>query len=318
MRRNYFITSSFDKHKFKLMRFLHLPFWLIIVVLFANITSCNTDDKAKKKSTDSNEINEFNDGALVKINDRLFSIPSPVQVAISIKENKIAYTKNLLHDPNKINNYSTNFKKALNMGILGADLAYIQIYEQYPDAPLFFAGVKKLGEELGISAYFNKATLDRIEANNNNKDSLIAIMGSIYRNIDNYMFQNDRNIVGILLLTGGWLETLHLLTQMYKSTPNQNILNRIGEQKYPLDNLIALLRPYYGTHSKEVDLLIQALINLAIIYDGVEIKYSFVEPTTDDKQKLTIINSMSKVIISEYQLKTITENLTTTRKSITD
>ena len=54
---------------------------------------------------------------------------------------------------------------------------------------------------------------------------------------------------------------------------------------------------------------VDALIDLAYDFDAIEEKYTFVPPTTDVASKVTTINSKSEVIITEAQLKTITEKI---------
>lgn len=296
----------------------HKNILVLFIFAFISLTfmSCNPDESSNKDDDLNTRLKALNEGALVKVSDKLFSIPSPIQVAMMVKDSELNYNKNYLNSTDNIKSYTSNFKKAINFGIFGANLAYLQIYEQYPDATLYFAAVKKLGEELGVSSYFNEQTLERIEANNSNRDSLITILSEMYRDLDTYFFDNEQNVVGVLILAGGWVETLHLLISTLKEKSNQDILNRIGEQKYPLDNLIALLRPFYGTHSDDVDNLIQGLINLAIIYDGVDMKYSYIEPTVHPEQKLTQVNSISKTIISDYQLNAITDTVSAIRKSL--
>ena len=110
-----------------------------------------------------------------------------------------------------------------------------------------------------------------------------------------------------LIIAGGWVESLYFTTSLVKSKPNQDIANRIGEQKSSLDNLIKLLTPYY--QQPEYTEFIDALIDLAYDFDAIEDKYTFVAPTTDVTSKVTTINSKSEVVITDTQLKTITEKI---------
>jgi hypothetical protein len=292
---------------------------LIIGIFFTlSLLGCRSDNKSDKNENNLESDNDLSSSQLIKINDRLFSIPAPVQVSFLVKEGNIPFNKSLLSSTSKVNTYTTNFKKALNIGIYGANLGYLNTYEQFPDGAIYFAAVKQLGDELGINSYFDKAMLKRIENNSNNKDSLIYIMSNLYQEIDGFLINNERNIVGILVLAGGWVESLYFMTQTLKQEKSELLINRIGEQKNPLDNLIALLRPYYGTQSDELNFFIQELINLAVLYDGVEIKYLHQEPKVNVEQRLTIINTVSKTMISDYQLNAITDSIAQIRQAIVD
>ncbi len=295
---------------------------LLIIILFLAVSvftfwSCggwgkdNNNDKP-----DSTNVIDTKDPTLLKFNGRLFSVPSPLQIALLIKEANVPYNKALLNPTSNQSNYSTNFKQALNLGVYGANLGYLNIYEQLPDAASYFAVVKVLSKELGIMNSFSEGTLKRIEANNNNKDSLIYIISNIYRDADAYLLNNKRNDVGVLVLAGGWIESLFLMTQTLKEGKNPILIDRIGEQKHPLDNLIELLRPYYGKQGDDYDQFLEQLVDLATVFDGVVIEYTYEPPTIDVTNKVTVINSKSKTVITDYQLKTITETIEKIRKKI--
>lgn len=292
-------------------------FIILIFVFIASLTfsNCNNDeeDDSQNGTIDSAELQN---PTLVKINDRLFSIPSPFQIALLVKDNNVPFDKNLLNLVQNQANYSTNYKQALNLGIYGADLSYLNIYEQLPDAASYFAVVKVLSKELGISSTLDEKIIKRIEDNSNNRDSLLYILSTIYRNADAYLFNNDRNEIGLLILAGGWLESLYIMTKTLQVKSNREILSRVGEQKHPLDNLIELLRPYYGNISDEFDIFLEELVELAAIFDGVVIEYTYSEPIVDEVRKLTTITSKTKTIITEYQIQKITEMVDSIRSKI--
>jgi len=288
--------------------------FILFIISQLNLSCNNTEEN----SSDKIDSTILKNPSIVKINNRLFSIPSPFQVAILVKDNKVPFNKDLLNPVQNQSNYSTTFKQALNLGVYGADLSYLNIYEQLPDATGYFAAVKVLSKELGILTTIDESTLKKIENNSNNKDSLMLLLSSIYRDADVYLFNNNRNEVGLLILSGGWIESLYIMTQTLSKYNNQDILNRIGDQKYPLDNLIALNRPYYGKISDEFDAFLEELVDLAAIFDGVSIEYTYEAPVVDEAKKLTIVNSKSKTIINEYQIQKISEMTTKIRKSIID
>ncbi len=304
----YLCTSKFTRNMWK------KTFFFLFILSLVEL-SCKTEVKPLQTDTDSIP----NEEKLVKINDKLFSIPSPVQVSKLVKNLNLPYNKELLNSPKNYANYSTSFKRALNLGIYGANLGYLHIYEQLPDAAQYLATIKMLSKDLDLINSFNEATMKRIEGSKNNKDSLIYIMSNVYRNADSYLMNNERTDIGVLILAGGWIETLFMMTQLSKQSKDKELVSRIGEQKHPLDNLIELLRPYYGKQqSKEFDKFLESLVDLATTYDGVVIEYSFEKPTVFADKKLTVINSKTKTIINEQQLKEITRMVATIRGKIVE
>lgn len=287
----------------------------IIYLLFITLVSCNPDKKGEVIEESLEVEIDSTASTLVRFNNALFCIPSPHQIGFLIKDKNIDYNKEYLNLTSKSQNYTNNFKKALNLGVYGANLGYLNIYDQIPDAISYFSVIKVLSQEIGISNAFDMETINRIEKNMGNKDSLLHIISNTYRKADTYLKDNNRNDIGVLILAGGWVESLYIMTQIILDKKDQEIINRVGEQKHPLDNLIKILSPYYN-QSEEYSQLIDHLIDLAYEFDGIECLYTYAEPDVEPENKLTIINSKSEVIMSDEQLKTITNKVNSIRNKI--
>lgn len=252
---------------------------------------------------------------LIMFNNVLFSLPSPYQFAFFIKNLGITYNKEYLNRTSNSSEYTTTFEKALNVGVYGTDLGYLNIYEQTPEAVNYFSALKMLSQDIGISNTFDAETIERIENNMGNKDSLLYIISNKYREADAFLKDNDRNHVAVLILAGGWIESLDILCKVAKDYPSDEITQKIAEQKHPLENLINILQPYYN-NSKDYKVLIDMLIELAYVYDGVDYKYTYKEPETDAKKKITYINSETSLIITSEQLKEIKEKIAELRLKV--
>ncbi len=279
---------------------------LPLAALFA--VSCG-DDQPKDDSTETVEVveNNANNTQLLELDGKVFSIPSPIQTAYLIKGAGVTYNKDILNVPSKVTGYSTNFKKAVNLGIYGADLGYVTLYDQTQDAISFLTAVKTLGDDLGVSSAFDMELVERFEKNIGNQDSVLSLVSEAYKSSDKYLKNNDQNHIGALVLAGGWVESLYFTTNSAEMTSNKEIINRVGEQKNTVYNLIKLLTPYYD--QPEFSTLVDDLMELNDIFEKVEITYTFVEPTVDVAKKTTTINSTTTVNISPEVLKQITEKI---------
>jgi hypothetical protein len=300
-------------------RILSLGLVLMImgIAMTSMLSGCGSGENTD--NVDQNIESQIDSGAstMIKFDNTLFAIPSPYQVAFLIKNSKIEFDKSLVNPYNRSHNYTTSFKKALNLGVYGANLGYLNIYDQNSEAIQYFSVIKILSQELNIENAFDKATVSRIESNLGNKDSLMFIISNSYRKADQYLKDNNRNDIGVLILAGGWIESLFLMSQISLINDDKEILNRIGEQKHPLDNLIKILSPYYN-NSTEYAEITDALIDLAYEFDGIDINYVYSEPTIDVANKLTIINSKSELVMSDQQRKTITDKIAAIRKKIVE
>lgn len=285
-----------------------LPLLSVTALLAAGCGSGtkDTDDLPPVDSTQS---------AIINVNGEIFSIPSPIQTAFLIKNSGASYSKDILNAANKSAQYSTNFSKALNLGIYGADLGYVTIYDQTQDAIGYLNAAKKLADELGVSGAFDTQTLERFQKNLGNKDSMLVLVGVAYRSSDAYLKNNDRSDVSGLVLAGGWIESLYFATNVYKTKPNEDVKHRIAEQKSSLQSLIKLLTQYYS--QPEYTEFIDNLNDLSTVFDGVEFKYSYEKPTTDAEKKITTINSKTDVKITPEQIESITQKVKSIRSLIT-
>jgi hypothetical protein len=272
-------------------------------------------DKTKEKTEEIVEVADTIKTTQFNISGELFSVPSPIQTALLIQKSGITYDKAVLNASNKVNTFSTDYSRSLNLGIYGADLGYVSLYNQTQDAIGYLASVKQLADKLGISAAFDATTMERIQKNMTNKDSMMVLVGIAYRSSDAYLKSNQRNDVSSLILTGGWIESLYFSTSAFKSKPNDDLKYRIAEQKQTLTSLIKILG---SNSSPEVVELTKELTDLGKVYDGIQFKYTFVEPTTDAEKHVTYINSTTEVTVSPEQIAQISEKIKSIRNKITN
>jgi hypothetical protein len=264
------------------------------------------DEAANADSASANRI--------MTIGGNMFSIPSPIQTALLIEKSGAEYDKKFLNDPKKSTTYATIYQKALNLGVYGADVGYVTIYDQSQDALKYLGVINKLADELGITGAFDEQTIKRFESNFGKRDSMLSLVSVAYRNSDAFLKENDRMNVGALILAGGWIETLYFSTQLAAKNGNKDIINRIGEQKYTLNNIVKMLTPYYD--QPEYDALVDELIELSYDFDAIDIKYTYGPSTVDVASKTTTINSKTEVIITKEHLKAIAARVEKLRNKI--
>ncbi len=287
----------------------------ILALMAMFTTGCVSDVKKDSDDGGANSDSTAASDRIMNIGGSLISIPSPIQTAMLIEKSGAEYNKSFLNDAKKATTYATNFQKALNLGVYGADVGYVTLYDQSQDALKYMGVINKLSDELGISSAFDQNLLNRFESNFGKRDSMLSMVSVAYRNSDAFLKDNDRLNVGALVLAGGWIETIYFSTQLAMKHGNKDIINRIGEQKYTLNNLVKMLTPYYD--QPEYDVLIDDLIELAYDFDAIDIKYTYNAPTVDVATKTTTINSTTEVVITKEHLKAIADRVAKLRNRIT-
>jgi hypothetical protein len=241
------------------------------------ISSCG-DPKPIEDTNDNLPDNDTVKAMALNVGGELFSVPSPIQTALLVQKSGVSYDKAILNPGNKNGQYLSDFSKSLNLGIYGADLGYVSMYNQTQDALGYLGAVKQIADKLGVSAAFDQQTMKRINDNISNKDSMLVLVGIAYRASDAYLKTNKRTEISSLILTGGWIESMHFCINAYNKKPTDEIKYRIAEQKQALGIILKLITSH---NMPDAGQLIKDLEGLSKTYEGITTKYNYVEPTTD-------------------------------------
>lgn len=241
------------------------------------------------------------------IGDIIQQIPAPLEISVLIKEAGTQYDNNILNSYENVSSYNSNFKKALNLGIYGTDLGYANIYEQNQDAILYLNAVNELAEGLSIGQFFDFKTIKRLATNSSNLDSLLYITTKNFNDINKYLQNQRRANLSVLLLTGGWLEALHILLEVQKQNPDMKGLQEtIGEQKIIMDNIMLLLS-FYQESDPDMGQLMNDLKPLHDAFNKIEIVTTYQESTFEIIDGVMVVkdNSSSEIIITDDNIDEI-------------
>ena len=239
------------------------------------------------------------------------NISSPVEMAALIKELGVPYSNRYLSSTTRVENLSTSFRQSLNLGIYGADLGYLNMYNKTSAVIEYISAIKTLADAIKVGQFFDFTTLKRLATNNQNLDSLMYISVHSFNQMDKYLHSNKRSNLSALIVTGVWVEGLYLGTQVYKEAPNAQLAERIGEQKLTLNELIIILENY--KKDKQYAKVINELYLIKEQFQDVTIKIEKGEPEMiEEDGMLTIVqNDKSIVEINTEQLNKI---ITTTEE----
>ncbi len=271
-----------------------------LVVIVALLTACGsgkkTDEQAMLKSFDSVKAEGPTISEAV-IGDILQQIPSPLEISVLLKESGKKYNVSYLNSPDNVSKYNSNYKKALNLGIYGTDLGYTNIYEQNQDGVKYMATIKSLADGLNIGQFFDIETIGRLATNSKNLDSLLLITTQNFNNINHYLQTQSRSNLSVLLLTGGWLEAMHITCNVAAGDPgNKELQEKIGEQKVILENIILLLS-FYKESDQNMASLLTDMEELKKVFDKVNITYTYKESTFEVIDGVMVIKDNSSTTI---------------------
>jgi len=284
----------------------------VIILLFSLLAflscrnSSNNSGQFVFPEADSIPVSEALKLSPEAIADISKNITSPVEIANLLQNLEVPFSQSYLASSIDANKQSTNFDKALKLGILGADLGYLNIYERTGSSLEILSSIRKLAEDLKVGQYFDFETIKKLSQNRSNLDSLLSLSINSYTQIDTYLRDNDRGQLSALMIIGVWIEAQYLATQVVSQYPNKILADRIAEQKIILNDLMLLLSPYCNRDS-EFTSLCKSLQEIKEKYRDIRITYSQGDPVSVEKNGgLSIVQTeKSFVEMTDKQLEEI-------------
>ncbi len=250
---------------------------LIFSVILFNV-SCNNEKKEDTTNIDTvtNGFDEeeffsrLDQSKVASINAIVEGFTSTVEMAAMIRESHIEFSKDYLLETSIADNYETNIKKALGLGLLSSDLGYLNIYKKTGQMVDYLVAINNLAGDLRVSQFFDFQTLKKLVTQGDNMDSLLFLTVSSFHQIENYFTQSNRSYLTVLSVTGVWIETQYLLTQVAKDNPDKNFQDKIGSQKDLLNQLVEIIKVYKG--HPQFDYILEQMQKLQKAYDDVKIE----------------------------------------------
>lgn len=272
--------------------------FLLSFSLLAFFISCNEAPVENKEEPAPVPVVPITKETKEKINYVINDVPSPIEVAIIIKEADLFFNTNLMNPLTNLSHYSGNNLKAFNLGVYGADLAYLVEYSQTQTALKYLAVCKQLAEEMGVTSAFDNSLISGFEKNISDKDSLLNLMYPAYKRVDEYLRSNERAYMASLVLAGGFVEGMYFATQLLLDVPrdekNSLLFQKLEEQKKVITRLMELLKE--RKEDADFTKLGNSFNELLTIYNSIGQK----EITQAEISKL---NSVMVTIRNEFVLK---------------
>ncbi|HUX94418.1 MAG TPA: hypothetical protein VMV47_01690 [Bacteroidales bacterium] len=285
--------------------------FILVTVLFLTV-SCGSNGTKNNEfifpEADSIPLSEAEKLSPEAIEDIARNISSPVEIANLLQMLEVPFSQDYLASSIDANKEGTNFNKAMKLGILGADLGYLNMYEKTGSSLDVLSSIRKLAEDIRVGQFFDFELIKRLSQNKSNLDSLLFISIDSYQQIDDYLRNNDRGHLSALMIIGVWIEGQFLATQVVNKYPDRMLRDRIGEQKIILNDLLLLISPYCN-NSQEFTALCKDLNTLKEKYRDIRITYTQGEPVASEKDGGLVITQTetSVVEMTDEQLKGLIE-----------
>ena len=286
-------------------------YFVLLIALFVSFSCRNSSNKGSEfvfPEADSIPVTEAEKLSTEAIEEISKNITSPIEIANLLQVMAVPFSPEYLASSIDANKQTTAFDKAISLGILGADLGYLNMYEKTGSSIDMLSSIKKLAEGIKVGQFFDFETIKRLSLNKSNLDSLLFLSIDSYTQIDKYLRDNDRGQLSSLMIIGVWIEGQYLATQVMKEYPDPMLRDRIGEQKIILNDLIMLAAPYCG-RDKEFNSLCRSLQEIREAYRDIRITYTLGEPESiEENGRLVIRQTETSVVeMTEDQVSRIIE-----------
>jgi hypothetical protein len=286
-------------------------FPVLIICMFVCFSCRNSANKNSDfifPEADSIPVSEAEKLSTEAIEEIAKNISSPVEIANLLQTLAVPFSPDYLASSIDANKQTTSFDKAFTLGILGADLGYLNMYEKTGSSIDILSSIKKLAEGIRVGQFFDFETIKSLSLNKSNLDSLLYLSIDSYTKIDTYLRDNDRGQLSALMIIGVWLEGQYLATQVMTEYPDPVLRDRIGEQKIILNDLILLANPYCN-RDPEFGVLCKDLQDIKEKYREIRITYTLGEPVSREVDgALVVVQTETSVIeMTDDQLAGIIE-----------
>lgn len=240
------------------------------------------------------------------VNDMIQNISSPVEMANLIKNSGAGFSQAVLNPSDKMKDYNTSFKRALNLGIYSADLGYINTFNKNTVVVSYLLAVKELADGINVGQFLDFTTLKRLATNQTNLDSLKQLSVSSFNQMDKYLREQRRSNVSTGIVAGAWVEGIYITCCVIEQTGDAELTNRLGEQK-DIVNILRIILENYSKSDKNFQELLVKIDAVKDAYEAVRITTELGEPITREIDGMLVIeqNELSHVEITPETTKAI-------------
>lgn len=206
------------------------------------------------------------------LNQLLQSLPSPLEISSIIKEEGVAFAPDLLATPWQAANSQTisEYQAAIHLGVFSGALGYVNLYEGTDSlSQVYLESIVATATRLKLQNQIDFAKIAQY-AFNNNLNGLLAETSNSFEKMNTQLLNQNKEHLSVLILTGGWIETLYLTCQAARLKPTKILEDRIAEQKLVLNQLLPLFDAYRS--GGEMETLYLNLKKLENLFQDIRIR----------------------------------------------
>jgi hypothetical protein len=240
----------------------------ILIINFLTLTSCNSCKNRAAENQQKMAEQKQVDTIESQIKENVYPLPTSAEVIKMLTELEVGYIIGISNPVANTKKYFISSKRAINMGVYGADLSYATLYNMQQQVIDYLGAIQSLANELNMSKIYNTALYDSIKKNYDARNELVRILTNAFNDTYGYLAENDQQALALLVVGGAWVEGMYLTTHVSEAAYQVAGISRVLlEQKKSFELYLDITQPY--VNDPQISDFVRKLDPIKKVYEGL-------------------------------------------------
>lgn len=237
----------------------------LLILGYSGLTSCRSGSGEKNlKNQEKKEVRSLEK----EIEKNIYPLPTSAQIIQMLTELEVGYNLGISNPVDNAKKYYTSPKRAMNLGVFGADLSYATLYNMDQQVLDYMDAIRIVATDLNMSSIYDAPLYDSIKKYFDDRDQLVQILTGAFNQTYEYMSENDQQSLALLVVGGAWVEGMYLTCNVNEAAYNVYDISRVLiEQKKSFNTFIHITEPYMD--DPMVSEFVKTLDPIRTVYAGL-------------------------------------------------
>lgn len=243
----------------------------------------------------------------------LQAAPSPVQVSLWLRQEKVKFYREPLHDPTYAGRYS-GLQGAANLGIYLTDMAYAHATGNYQEAYNYLSAVNRLATAYGIEDIFSIERIRQLDRLQDKPDSAQKLFTQYYSEVQTRLSETGQEAMLRHMILGGWVESLHIILNLLEKDPKNQPLAEVILLQKGLTPLLIKLYSIDTLQSQASQTILGHLRAMQKTLDALPLEESAAMTSTEVRKGVIQMQFRSQVSLKPEEIRAIRTQLISLRQ----
>ncbi len=235
-----------------------------LIIGIAGLTSCKSRTEKAQEAVEQEQVDELNR----EIKENVYPLPTSAQIIKLLTDLEVGYQIGITNRVENVKKYFSSQRRAINLGVYGADLSYVTLYNMPQEIIDYLNAIRSLTNELNMSRIYNEEIYDSIKSNEDDKEKLVDILTDTFNETYKYLSDNNQQTLALLVVGGAWVEGMYLTTNISEAAYNISTISGVLlEQKASFDRYLEITEPYMSDPG--ISEFVKTLEPIRTIYAGL-------------------------------------------------